>query len=380
MSAEPKCPCAGRAISGSPADCAQTRNTLAVPRHPSRRALWRFFHLALQSSHCWHDAALQHRTTFYTSRTRRVETLYFEAIPGIPAEFAFDAATVRTVKASGGEAVTDAGVLYLTGIKAGIDSSIDVVSAEGKSLRLVVLTSSEAEDAWKLRIGGSEHLLITEQDFLTGPNARPEPFRLHSIANPHFEFSITPPPSITFEASVPLNSVASSDRIATFTADVPQWHAALQSTEIQPDAEAPPVKTGPTQDWRPHGVAQAPAAGELPQAAQWSIAVPAGALNGLSELFLEVNYEGDLARLSANHRLLDDDFYNGEPWSVGLSRFLAPDGSGNFDLSILPLRKDAPVYFELPQPSQFGPNGQIDNLDSIRLVPEYQLVVTTGQE
>ena len=92
----------------------------------------------------------------------------------------------------------------------------------------------------------------------------------------------------------------------------------MQSTEIQSDAEAPPVKTGPAQDWRPHGVAQAPAAGDLPQAAQWSIAVPAGALNGLSELFLEVSYEGDLARLTANHKLLDDDFYNGKPWMVGL--------------------------------------------------------------
>jgi hypothetical protein len=173
------------------------------------------------------------------------------------------------------------------------------------------------------------------------------------------------------------------DRTAAFTAftaDVPQWHAALQSTEVQPDAEALPVKTGPAQDWRPHGVAQAPGPGDLPQAAQWSIAIPAGALDGLSELFLEVEYEGDLARLSANHHLLDDDFYNGKPWMIGLSRFLARDGSGNFDLSILPLRKDAPVYFEFRQPVEFEQNGQIDTLDSIRLVPEYQLVITMGHE
>jgi hypothetical protein len=150
----------------------------------------------------------------------------------------------------------------------------------------------------------------------------------------------------------------------------------LQSAQIKSAGEAPPVKLGPAQDWRPHGVAQAPAAGALPQAAKWSITVPAGSLNGLSELFLEVNYEGDLARLSENHKLLVDDFYNGQPWVVGLSRFLAPDSSGNLELSILPLRKDAPVYFELPQSSQFAPNGQVDKLDSVRLVPDYQLVIT----
>jgi len=29
---------------------------------------------------------------------------------------------------------------------------------------------------------------------------------------------------------------------------------------------------------------------------------------------------------------------------------------------------------------QFEKNGQIDKLDSIRLIPEYQLVITTGHE
>ena len=77
------------------------------------------------------------------------------------------------------------------------------------------------------------------------------------------------------------------------------------------------MKTGPAQDWRPHGVAQAPGAGELPQAAKWSIAIPAGALNGLSELFLEVDYKGDLARLYGKSQLLDDNFYNGKPWMIG---------------------------------------------------------------
>ncbi len=193
-------------------------------------------------------------------------------------------------------------------------------------------------------------------------------------------FSITPPTLVPLQADVPITSSALTDRAATFIGEAPQSNAALQSTQIQPAGEAPPVNTGPAQDWRPHGVAQAPPAGDLPQSAKWSVSVPAGALDGLSELFLEVNYEGDLARLSANHKLLDDDFYNGEPWMVGLSRFLARDGSGKFELSILPLRKDPPVYFEFPQPLQFGPDGQIDKLNSIRLVPEYQLVITTSHE
>ncbi len=363
-----------------PATAGKLGVTLVVPRHPidlpsGAYFIWPF-NLRLAGITLRYSTA----QLFTRLEDSGVETVYFEALPGIAPEFAFDAATVRTAKRSSGTAVTDSGVLYVTGIEPGPDSSIDLVSSTGNALRLVVLTASEAEDAWKVRIAGNDHLLITAHDFVADPDSHPARIGLRSLATPQFQFAITPPATVPLQANVPLAPATTTDRTAAFTAEVPQWHAALQSTEIDPDAEAPPVKTGPPQDWRPHGVAQAPAAGELPQAAKWSIDVPAGALNGLSELFLEVKYEGDLARLSANHKLLDDDFYNGEPWMVGLSRFLARNGSGNFDLSILPLRKDAPVYFELPAPVQFEKNGQIDKLDSIRLIPEYQLVITTGHE
>ena len=85
-----------------------------------------------------------------------------------------------------------------------------------------------------------------------------------------------------------------------------------------------------------------------------------------------------MARLSANHRLLSDNFSNGKPWAIGLERFLTPRGPSTFELSILPLRKDAPVYFELADPPQFAPNGQIGKLDGIRLIPEYQVEITAG--
>ena len=357
----------------------KTAETLAVPRHPvdlpsGAYFIWPF-NLRIGG------VTLRYATAqlFTHLEDSGVETVYFEALPGIAPEFAFDSATVRSVKHSSGEAAIDSGVYYVLGLKPGVDSSIDVVSSDGESLRFVVLTAEEAGDAWKVRIAGSDHLLITRQDFLADFDAGPAHIWLRSLANPDFQITITPPTSATLRANVPLTPAA-TDRTVSFTAEVPASNAALQSTQTQPAGEAPPIKNGPAQDWRPHGVAQAPTAGDLPQAAKWSIAVPSGALDGLSELFLEVNYEGDLARFSANHRLLDDDFYNGKPWMVGLSRFLAPNGSGSFELSILPLRKDAPVYFELPEPLQFAPNGQIDKLDSLRLVPEYQLVITTGRE
>jgi hypothetical protein len=362
-----------------------TGSTLAIPRHPVNLPsgayfIWPF-NLRLDG------ITLRYSTAQLFTRLQGSDaaTVYFEALPGIAPEFAFDASTVRTVKASSGQTTTDSGVLYVTGIEPGVNSSIDLVSSEGASLRLVVLTPQEAEDAWKVRIAGSDHLLITNQDFVADSDAQPARIRLRSIDAPQFQFVLTPPTPVPLKANVPLAPAATTDRASTFTAEVPKWNAALGSQQTQAAGEAPHVKFGPAQTWRSYAVAQAPGASDLPQAAKWSIAVPAGSLDNLSELFLEVKYQGDVARLSANHKLLDDDFWNGKPWMVGLARFLAPNSQGNFELSILPLRKDAPVYFELngfglAGPPQFAANGQIDKLESLRLVPEYQLEIAIGQE
>lgn len=354
--------------------------TLAVPRHPVDLPSGAYFIWPFNLR--MNGVTLRYSTAqpFTRIENSGVETVYFEALPGIPPEFAFDNSTLRSVKRSSGQSAVDSGVYYVTGIKPGVDSSIDVVSSEGKSLRLVVLTSSEAEDAWKVHIGGNDHLLITSQDFLADPDVRPARIVLRSLANPHFEFSITPPASARLQGNVPLTAVATTEQTAAFTADAPQWDDPVDCRLTQSEGIAPPVKLGPALDWRPHGVAQAPAAGDLPQSAKWSIAIPAGSLNGLNELFLEVNYQGDVARLSMGNQLLDDNFFNGKPWSVGLKRFLAPDRPSTFELSILPLRNDAPVYFELAHSLQFAPNGQIDKLDDIRLVPEYQIEIQARSE
>jgi len=352
---------------------------LQVPNHPvdipsGAYFIWPF-NLRLGGINLRYSTA----QLFTRLATPSLTTYYFESIPGIPAEFAIDAATLRSVAVSGGQKSTASGVIYLTGIKPGIDSSIDLVSTKGKAVRIVVLTASEAEDAWKIRIAGQDRLLLTEQDFFADPGAKATRIWLRSRGTPHFAFSIQPPLAAPPHASLALKQTSAG----TFTADAKAVKPEVEFLQTQPAGEAPPVTIGPRADWRPNGVAQAPSEAEMPQAAKWSIALPSGSLAGLSELFLDIDYQGDVARLSAGHKLLDDDFYNGKTWEIGLGRFLkapgsADPGSANFELSILPLRSDAPVYLELPKAPDFAPNGQIVKLDSVRLVPEYQLILDSA--
>ena len=305
-------------------------------------------------------------------------TIYFEAQPGIPEEFAIDGAGVREISALNGEVMRDDGVIYVNGSTPGADSFIDMTGTDGRELHLVVLTQEQAEDAWKAKVGGAEHLLITSADFFAGEDRTQEDITLRSRDSSEFSFTLMPPAEIPLKASLPLAVTAKSPRSVTFSTRALPYNDPLEWRQTQAAGIAPAVKTGPALDWRPHGVAEAPDAGPLPNAGCWSITVPANALAGLDELYLRIKYTGDVARLSSGGRLLDDNFYNGEPWTIGLKRFVAAQGATKFDLSILPLRKDAPVYLEAPAPPSFAPDGQAIGLDSITLIPEYQLRIDAG--
>jgi hypothetical protein len=305
-------------------------------------------------------------------------TIYFVQADGIPAEFAFNPVGLRAIQTSSGETVTEAGTTYVRGVTPGENSSIDLVSSEGKRIRIVVLKQEEAENAWKIRIAGTDHLLFTAQDFFTDADSHSGRIWLHSRDVPQFAFDIAPPPPAALQASLRLLQTANSAQLASFTATTETMSASFGHRLLQAATAVPPVKLGPNFSWRKRGVAQAPPESELPQAAKWAITVAPANWNHISELFLEVKYQGDLARLYSNHRLLTDDFYSGQTWTIGLRRFLDAENAGKFELHILPLRKDAPVYFELPSPADFSAKGQVEKLDSVRLIPEYELVIDTG--
>lgn len=307
-----------------------------------------------------------------------VPTFYFEALSGIPVEFALDAATVQSITASSGQVSRASNAIYVSGVVPGLDASIDIISTDGHQIRFAVLTQQQAEDAWKVRIGGADRLLITSADFSADPGATQGHLWLRSRDQSQISFTLTPPPAEPLSASLPLTASASTLQSVTYSADAAAWTDPFECVQTEVAGIALPVKTGPALDWRPRGVAQAPEAGPLPQAAHWSITVPAGAMNGLSDLYLKINYTGDVARLSSGGRLLDDNFYNGKAWTVGLKRFLVPQRPTTFDLSILPLRKDAPIYLETATPPAYAPNGQAINLDGVTLVPEYELEIDAG--
>lgn len=97
-----------------------------------------------------------------------------------------------------------------------------------------------------------------------------------------------------------------------------------------------------------NNVAEQPEDADFENAAIYRIDVPGH--NGL----IDIEYRGDVARLYADGKFIDDNFYNGRHFLYALSRL--PKDCKEIELKVLPIQADAPVYYPREADSTPGEN------------------------
>ncbi len=139
-------------------------------------------------------------------------------------------------------------------------------------------------------------------------------------------------------------------------------------TKVQPEPVQPagPAREIPLSSGRSH-IALAPTDSDFTNAAVWKIKLPANlGLNG--DTRLRIHYLGDVARVTLDGKLIDDDFYSGRDFEIGLKRYAPGILTGDLRLEILPLRKDAPVFLEPKARPDFGADDTVLKLQSVEIV------------
>ena len=132
----------------------------------------------------------------------------------------------------------------------------------------------------------------------------------------------------------------------------PFSHTVMEKVPFERKREAGPLRTITI---GVNKVAEEPTDADFNQAAVYTISLP----DSLSpDALLDINYHGDCARLYANGKLIDDNFYNGRHFQYGLWRL--PKNTQKLELRILPMQKDEPVYF--PQEADTTPGEGINSI------------------
>jgi beta-galactosidase len=300
----------------------------------------------------------------------RIETpqgpLYvFRAVDRVAVEFAFDPASVTSIEPVSGRTThaNAGGRSVISDVAPGTGIALTVHPRQGAPVRIVVLSEAQAERLWVLPLQGRTRLLLSDALLFTDEQA----LELRSKGNAHFRVGVFPALATATFAKPALHRGASDGIFEVFTAAAPLRSVDVTLNRVREAQTVPPIAIG-----GPAQAALQPAPEVFGKSAAWSVTVPADAVSDGNDAYLQFDYVGDVARLFAGTELIDDDYFNGLTWEIGLKRF-AQKLQQPLTLTILPLRQDAPIYLEPQYRPAMAAGAQLADVMRARVVPEYRL-------
>jgi beta-galactosidase len=282
----------------------------------------------------------------------------FAATAKIPPRFVFDSNQARLVKGATRK-VTDGRVE----VTARLGRIATITNTSGTSARILLITMDQAEALTILPLRGREHLVLSDAQAFANSDGGIELRQ----TEPGFTVAFYPKPA-ELDANIKLALGKSDGIFQRYTASAPAIAPRADVTVLRPAGKAPPLKlTGP------RNTPLIPAPESFGASAAWTIDLPANVLDTVADVYMDIPYEGDVARLFSGPEMLDDTYYDGRVWRIGLKRY-AKRLAKPLTVQIMPLRQDSPVYFDASVKPSFE-DGQVARLGDIRLVPEYRLVI-----
>lgn len=217
---------------------------------------------------------------------QNTEYLFLMQVPGMEAELAFDASTVKSVTAPGCNQEKANGLVCLM---AQPGNEITLTASDGKRAVIVVLSRQQAENVWRTKSNGQESMIISNAGLMFSQNT----IEMHQFEQNEFSLQIFPEPrNPLVQGEKPL--IKSRKGIfSEYKITVPTVDAGVLLKKISDD--------------------------------EMDIALPKQIPDQLSDVFLDVDFLGNSAAISHQGQLLNDQLYNGQPWRIGLKRYLGSE-------------------------------------------------------
>lgn len=297
---------------------------------------------------------LRYSTAQLMNRLERKDDtcVFFFGLPGVVPEFLLDA-PASAVTAHGFTVSHNAHGLQL---RARAESGDILVRSAGKLLHLVLLSRADADDLWKVNDGRA--LLLTRADVFSNGSET----TLQQEDRNTFEFSL-------FQASTKTGTSLSGKNgmFTHYQGFVPPVPLTVTARETATASERAPLEDGPPISWRKSRLPLAPDDADFAHAARWTVTLQGDTqAPQLADALIRVRYQGDVARVRQNGSLLDDDFWNGLPWTFG-ARQLSIDATKPLNLEVLPLPQNFPMFLQNPPQTPVAAT-----LQSFEVVPLYR--------
>jgi len=292
-------------------------------------------------------------------------TYFFFAIPGVAPEFALD---------SRAKVMSYIGVKIQArdqhGLRLQMNSETSAIIRLAGEVSLVLLPERTAEKVW--RTDDPSLLLSTQSDFFSDQGA----WTLESDGKPEIDFGIFGTDARPSSSKTVLHQLGSDGVFRNYKVTLPTLDLHPKITQVRGAAPRLPWKYGPSLDWRPTPTPMAPEDADFAGAGVWKITLPPiPEAAEVSDVLLQISYQGDVARLYRGQELVDDSFWNGIPWTIGLREIGPgwPTADTKLELRILPLPPKYPMYLEKAADLDFSADAGANSVTGVQMVPQYRL-------
>ena len=279
-------------------------------------------------------------TQLVTSLRVDDEPYYFFFVPeGMAGEYCFDNSTFAAITVEEGLIGDEPNRTYIS-VSPGMKCKITITDRKGQRVHICTLTREQILHFWKIELWGRERVIISPDDILAGAGY----LELRNRERACFELDIFPATdgNLLVDGKEIPNRGEGSFRHYRF--DLPQKATLAQWEKVAPGKAV--------------------------------IRIPREAFTTVNELFLRIDYLGDVGNLFIDGKLIADDFCNGETWEIGLKRFYPEIANKELCLTVSPLRKGHTTLNNATLAVKEDFIGeQIAEIRSVQLIPEYRAVV-----
>ena len=206
-------------------------------------------------------------------------------------------------------------------VKAGLGSTFAVVGKDGVKIKITTLTNLQALDAIKV----NDKLLITKATVLPAK----EGTTLQQLSNPTFSYILYPSAKGWKEQKKVVQAVNPECQVS-------RVGTRRLSVHFRGD----------------------------------SISAPQ-----VSEYFMKVDYVGDVAMAFLNGRMVQDEFWHGTPWMIGLDRHQELMKTNDMSFYFRPINSNHECLQDLPREvlPDFSKSTSVLDIKGVSIVPQYQV-------
>ena len=248
-------------------------------------------------------------------------------------EFVFDENQIK-LKSSNVKPQQRDGRFYFKNVKTGTDDAISFYDQNNKLIRIVLLDENTSLSFWKGKLAGKDRLFLTSSNLTFHKNQ----LELTNNVDESFVVSVFPAPqNMSYQGKFIKGK--SNGIFTEYKVNMPTVSNITAGFTKVKEADLPlrEIKNGNA------GVAEQPADEDFNKAAVWKITLP-NDIDAARDIYLQLNYVGDVARIYLDGKLLTDNFYNGKDFYIGLKRFGAAIYKGELVVKVLPFQRDALIY------------------------------------